>query len=134
MQRIQFIYSQVEYSVPLKCHGQTLVVVRSAVTPLPIMTRPAAKIVILMHDVVRLVNVHAWIEISHRLVSTPSSLLVSICAIKRDICKNSWVEQTVDRARPVLLEGFLFVIFGVKWFPDSDNLYFIYSLTVNVSQ
>jgi hypothetical protein len=35
---------------------------------------------------------------------------MSIYASKREIYKNLWVEQTVDRARPVLLEGFLSVI------------------------
>jgi hypothetical protein len=69
------------------------------------MTRPTAKNVILMYDVVRVVVVYARIEISHRLASTLSSLLMSIYASKRKICEDSWVEQTVDRTRPVLLEG-----------------------------
>jgi hypothetical protein len=74
------------------------------------MTRPAAKNVILMYDGIRAVVVYARIEISHRLASTLSSLLMSIYASKREICEDSWIEQTVDRARPVLLEGFLSVI------------------------
>jgi hypothetical protein len=89
------------------------VVRRSAVTPLPIMTRPAAKnevLMYLLYEVVRVVIVHERIEISHPLASNLSSLLMSIYASKREIYKNLWAEQTVDRARPVLLEGFLSVI------------------------